>query len=196
MTPGMILLVAVLALAAYAVIVYNRLITLKNQFMNAFSQIDVQLQRRYELIPNLVEIASAYLKHEQETLVGVTQARNAAAESCRAAANNPQDASLVGALAQAESTLAGSLGKLNMVMESYPELKADERMQDLHDELSSTENRVSFSRQAYSDSVMEYNTAREKFPAVLIAGACSFREADLFEVKSEEMLEPVSVSFA
>lgn len=196
MTPGMILLAVALVFLAYAILIYNRLITFKNHFMNAFSQIDVQLQRRYELIPNLVETASAYLRHESETLVAVTNARNAAADRCRAAAKNPQDASLVNALAQAESTLSSSLGKLSVVMESYPELKADERMRDLHDELTSTENRVSFSRQAYSDAVMEYNTAREQFPAVVIAGVFSFREADLFEVKSPEMQERISVSFA
>ncbi len=196
MSIGSIVLVLIVVLLAYAVLIYNRLVTLKNQFLNAFSQIDVQLQRRYELIPNLVETASAYLKHESETLTKVTEARNTASDRCREAASNPMDASLVGALAKAEGALSGAMGKLSLVMEAYPELKADQRLSELHEDLASTENRVSFSRQAYSDAVMEYNTAREKFPDVLLASAFSMREADLFEIASEEMAQPIKVSFA
>ena len=177
------------------VVLYNRLISLRNRFLNAFSQIDVQLQRRYELIPNLVETAKAYMQHENETLTAVTQARNAASDSCSKAARDPADASLVGALASAEKTLNGAMGKFNMVMESYPDLKADAQMRDLHEELTSTENRVAFARQAYSDAVMRYNTAREQFPTVLVAQLFSFKNGDLFEVPDDSMKQSVIVSF-
>lgn len=193
---GTIFLIVGVLLAAYFVMVYNRLITHKNRFMNAFSQIDVQLQRRYELIPNLVEVASKYVKHEKETLTAVIEARNQASSACKAASANPQEGGLVGALAQAEQTLGNAMGKLNVVMEDYPELKADETLRDLHDELTTTENRVSYARQAYSDAVMRYNTEREQFPAVIVANTCNFREADLFEATNEEVHKPVKVSFA
>lgn len=196
MSPGIVVFILAIVLLVYLVLMYNRLISLKNQFLNAFSQIDVQLQRRYELIPNLVEIAAKYLKHERETLLGVTEARNEASRRCAEAAANPQDASLVGALAKAESNLSSAMGKLNMVMEAYPDLKADTRMADLHEELASTENRVAFSRQAYSDAVMKYNTEREQFPTVFVAAAFSFKEADLFEVSNPEMHQAIKVSFA
>lgn len=178
------------------VILYNRLISLRNRFLNAFSQIEVQLQRRYELIPNLVETASAYMQHESDTLTAVTNARNAASDSCSKAARDPSDSSLVGALASAEKTLNGAMGKFNMVMENYPELKADAQMRDLHEELTSTENRVAFARQAYSDAVMQYNTAREQFPTVMVAGVFSFKNGDLFEIPDEEMKKAVKVSFS
>lgn len=192
---GAILLIIGVLLAAYFVMVYNRLVTHKNRFMNAFSQIDVQLQRRYELIPNLVEIASKYVSHEKETLTAVIEARNTASKACEAASANPTEGGLVGALAKAEQSLGSAMGKLNMVMEDYPELKADETLRDLHDELTSTENRVSYSRQAYSDAVMRYNTEREQFPAVVVANTCNFREADLFEAANEDVHKPVKVSF-
>lgn len=179
-----------------AILIYNRLITLKNRFLNSFSQIEVQLQRRYELIPNLVETARAYMKHENETLLAVTAARNAASQRCEAASKDPGDASLVSALASAEGALGSAMGKLNVVMESYPDLKADEQMRDLQEELTSTENRVAFARQAYSDSVMQYNIAREQFPAVFVADAFSFKEADLFNIAEPEMKQAVRVSFA
>lgn len=185
-----------LGLAALgAVVLYNRLISLRNRFLNAFSQIDVQLQRRYELIPNLVQTATAYMAHESDTLTAVTQARNSASESCRKAAADPTDSSLVAALASAETTLNGALGKFNMVMENYPDLKADAQMRDLHEELTSTENRVAFARQAYSDAVMVYNTAREQFPTMLVAGAFAFKNGDLFEIENENMKQAVRVSF-
>ncbi len=195
MGAGTILLIVLLLLAAYAVMVYNRLVTHRNRFKNAFSQIDVQLQRRYELIPNLVEIASKYITHEKETLTAVVEARNQASKACTAAAKNPDKSGVVGALAQAEQTLGNAMGKFNMVIEDYPELKADETMRDLHDELTSTENRVTYARQAYSDAVMRYNTEREQFPAVIVANTCSFVEADLFEAANDEVYKPVKVSF-
>lgn len=189
------LLIFAAVLAAIIVWYYNRLVSLRNRFVNSFSQIEVQLQRRFELIPNLVEIASSYMEHEAETLRAVTEARNTAASRCKEAAADPKDAGLVGALASAEGALAGAMGRFNMVMENYPELKADESMRDLHEELSSTENRVAFSRQAYSDAVMVYNTAREQFPGNLVAGLFSFKPADLFKLADKSMHEPVIVSF-
>ena len=192
----MIILGTVVILSAgFIIALYNGLVNRRNEFKNAFSQIDVQLQRRYELIPNLVETARAYMEHESATLIKVTEARNVAASKCEAAAKNPQDASLVGALAQAEAKLGSAMGSLNLVMENYPEIKADQTMRDLHDELTSTENRVGFARQAYSDAVMRYNTAREEFPSNIVAGTFSFAEADLFEVDNIEMREAVKVSF-
>ena len=193
---SMLSLTVVAVIIVAAIYLYNRLITLKNRFRNGFSQIEVQLQRRYELIPNLVETAKAYMKHEGETLVAVTEARNAASKSCEAAAADPGDAGLVGALAAAEGRLSNAMGRMNIVMENYPELKADTQMLSLQEEFTSTENRVAFARQAYSDSVMQYNTAREQFPAVLIAAAFSFKEADLFEIAEPAMQQAVKVSFA
>lgn len=195
MSVGAISLIVAILLLAYAVMVYNRLVTHKNRFKNAFSQIDVQLQRRYELIPNLVEVASKYVSHEKETLTAVVEARNQASKACEKASQNPDQSGLVGALAQAEQTLGNAMGKFNMVIEDYPELKADETLRDLHDELSSTENRVAYARQAYSDAVMRYNTEREQFPAVIVANSCNFNEADLFEAANDEVHQPVKVSF-
>lgn len=196
MSTSVFFLIFLSLLAGVGVLYFNRLITLRNRFVNAFSQIDVQLQRRFELIPNLVEIAASYMQHEAQTLQAVTEARNTAAKRCKDAAAHPEDASLVGALATAEGVLNGAMGKFNMVMENYPELKADESMRDLHEELSSTENRVAFSRQAYSDAVMVYNTAREQFPGNIVAGVFSFKPADLFKLEDKSMHEPVKVSFS
>lgn len=196
MSTGMIVLsVAILAILA-GVVIYNRLITLRNRTLNGFSQIEVQLQRRYELIPNLVETAKAYMAHEADTLTAVTKARNDASEKCEAAAKNPSDASLVNALASAEGALTGAMGRLNVVMENYPDLKADAQMRDLGEELASTENRVAYARQAYSDSVMLYNISREQFPAVIVANICAFKEADLFQAEDPIMKQAVKVSFA
>lgn len=192
---GTILVVVFALLIGYGVMVYNRLVSHKNRFKNAFSQIDVQLQRRYELIPNLVEIANKYITHEKETLTAVIEARNQASKACSDVAKNPDQSGVVGALAQAEQTLGSAMGKFNMVMEDYPELKADETMRDLHDELSSTENRVGYARQAYSDAVMRYNIEREQFPAVVVANTCNFREAELFEAANDEVHKPIKVSF-
>ncbi len=196
MNSGLVTLGIVVVIVIAAVLIYNRLVRLRNRFLNGFSQIDVQLQRRYELIPNLVETASAYMRHENETLMAVTAARNTASEQCEKTARNPQDKSLMEALASAEGALTSAMGRLNVVMENYPDLKADAQMRDLHEELASTENRVAFARQAYSDAVMDYNIAREQFPAVLVATACSFKEAELFETEDPAMKQSVSVSFA
>ena len=196
MGAGTLFLILAVAVAALVVLIYNRLITLRNRFLNGFSQIEVQLQRRYELIPNLVETASAYMKHEAETLTAVTLTRNTAQQRCADAAKAPDDAGAISSLAAAEGALDSALGRFNMVMENYPDLKADAQMIALHEELASTENRVSFARQSYSDSVMEYNIAREQFPAVLIAKAFSFKEADLFEVDEPRVREKMNVSFA
>lgn len=196
MSTGMLGLIIIGIICLVVVQLYNRLVSLRNRFLNGFSQIEVQLQRRYELIPNLVETAKAYMSHESETLVAVTEARNQASRRCADAAVEPQNASLVGALASAENTLTSAMGQLNFVMESYPELKADTQMLELQEELTSTENRVAFARQAYSDAVMQYNIAREQFPAIIVANSFSFKEADLFEVSEPAMKQPVVVSFA
>lgn len=178
------------------IVLFNQLVKLRNQFENAFAQISVQLQRRYELIPNLVEVASAYMQHENDTLTAVTQTRNMATHCCADASANPADGSLVGALSSAESLLNGAMGRLNMVMENYPDLKANANMRDLHEELLSTENRVAFSRQAFNDAVMRYNTYREQFPAVFVANALSFKAASFFVIEDESARQSVQVSFA
>ncbi len=195
MSTSTILLIVLGVVVGYGVFAYNKLITLRNRFRNGFSQIDVQLQRRYELIPNLVEVARGYMTHEQETLTAVTDARNSASDKSKDAAAAPENASLVNALAGAEKQLSGALGRFNVVMEAYPDLKADVNMQDLHTELTNTDNRVSFARQAYSDSVMRYNTYREQIPANIIAGLFRFDAGDLFEIDDEVIREPVRVSF-
>ena len=149
--------------------IYNRLVELRNRIANAFGQIDVQLKRRHDLVPNLVEVARRYMEHEAQTLQAVIAARNQANDAASAARQHPENAQTIGALALAEQGLMGSLGRLLVVAEAYPDLKADARMRELSEELSSTENRVSFARQAYNDAVMEYNNARETFPASLFA---------------------------
>lgn len=163
--------------------IYNALVTLRNRFKNAFSQIDVQLKRRHDLIPNLVESAKGYLKHERETLEAVIQARNAAASARQTVGGNPGDASAMTALVGAETALTGTLGRLFALQESYPDLKADRTMNQLMEELTSTENKVAFARQAYNDSVMTYNTKRETFPNNLVAGMLGFQEASSFEIE-------------
>jgi LemA protein len=168
---------------------------LRNRFKNAFAQIDVQLKRRYDLIPNLVETAKGYMKHERDTLEAVIKARNQAASAQGNAARHPEDASAIQSLMGAEAALGGTLGRLFALMENYPDLKANQTMQQLMEELTSTENRVAFARQAYNDGVMEYNTYREQFPNVIIAGPVGFKEAQLFEVESAEERQAVKVSF-
>lgn len=163
-------LLAVIAVAIYAITIYNQLVALRNRFQNAFAQIEVQLKRRYDLIPNLVETARAYMSHERETLEAVIQARNAAVTGLGAAASNPGDAAAMQSLAGQEGTLAGALNRLNVVMEAYPDLKASQNMIQLSEELTSTENKVAFARQAYNDQVMNYNTYRQSFPPVMFAG--------------------------
>ena len=176
-----IIVVALVALVGWVVGLYNGLVVLKNRFKNAFAQIDVQLRRRYDLIPNLVETAKGYLKHERETLTAVIEARNQAAGAAKALAAAPGDPSAVKAFASAESGLAGLLSRLMVVVERYPELKADAQMSRVMEELSSTENRIAFARQAYNDSVTEYNTKREIFPTSIIAGVFNFAPAALLE---------------
>jgi LemA protein len=165
-----IFLVIVAAIAFYVVSIYNRLVTLKNRFLNAFAQIEVQLKRRYDLIPNLIETAKGYLSHERETLEAVVNARNTALTGLEAAARDPSDGAAIRELASAESAFESALGRLNVVVEAYPDLKANQNMMQLTEELTSTENRVAFARQAYNDQVMEYNTYRQTFPPNLFAG--------------------------
>jgi len=166
---GIIILVALVLLALWVVAMFNRLVQLKNRYKNAFAQIEVQLKRRYDLIPNLVETAKRYLKHEAETLERVIQARNQAMQGLQNAAADPSDPGAIRALAGAEGQLMGALGRLNVVMEDYPDLKADGTMRQLSEEITSTENRVAFSRQAFNDQVMDYNTYRQSFPQVVLA---------------------------
>lgn len=177
-----ILAALVLVLGLWVVGIYNSLVALRNRFKNAFAQIDVQLKRRYDLIPNLVETAKGYLKHERETLEAVIKARNIAAAAAQSAAANPADANAVRGLGAAETGLAGALSRLMVVAEQYPDLKANQNMMQLTEELTSTENKIAFARQAYNDSVMTYNTARETFPNVVFAGMFGFLPAELFKI--------------
>lgn len=174
---------------------YNQLVTLRNRFKNAFSQIDVQLKRRHDLIPNLVETAKGYLQHESKTLEAVTQARNIAQTVTGRAAANPGDPQAMRELAGAEAGLTGALGRLMAVAEAYPDLKANQNMLQLTEELTSTENKVAFARQAYNDSVMAYNTKRELFPTNIIAGIFNFAAAELFQVENPAEREAPKVSF-
>ena len=185
----------VVGLLLLVVGIYNKLVVLRNRYKNAFSQIDVQLKRRYDLIPNLVETAKGYMKHERETLEAVTQARNQAANAGQLAAANPGDPGAMQSLGSAEGVLSGELGRLFVVVERYPDLKADRHMMSLHEELSSTENKVAFSRQAYNDAVLRYNTSRETFPTVIFVGVLGFAEAELFEIEEAAEREAPKVSF-
>lgn len=178
--------VVLVLLLGWAIGLYNGLVALRNRFKNAFAQIDVQLRRRYDLIPNLVETAKGYLAHERETLTAVIEARNVAAGAAKALAGAPGDPTAMKAFAAAETGLAGVLSKLMMVAERYPELKADRQMARVSEELTSTENRIAFARQAYNDAVTEYNTRRELFPSSLVAGAFGFSPAALLEATSSE----------
>ncbi|AHF90805.1 LemA family protein [Opitutaceae bacterium TAV5] len=188
---GAILLILVL----WVVGIYNGLVTLRNRFKNAFAQIDVQLKRRYDLIPNLVETAKGYLKHERETLEAVTKARNIAASAAQAAAANPADPNAMKSLLTAEAGLGGALSRLLVVSERYPDLKANQNMMQLTEELTSTENKISFARQAYNDAVMTYNTRRETFPTVILAGAFGFTPAELFRIEDPTERNAPKVSF-
>lgn len=192
---GWIVLGAVVLLIVYIITIYNRLVKFRNRFKNAFAQIDVQLKRRYDLIPNLVETAKAYLKHERETLENVIAARNQAMAAMKRASQSPDNASAMKSLMGAEAALGSALLQLNAVMEAYPDLKANQTVKDLHEELVSTENKVSFARQAYNDDVMVYNTQRETFPDVIFAGMFGFNEAVLFEIENVQEKEGVKVSF-
>jgi LemA protein len=183
-------------IAIWAIVIYNGLVTLRNRFKNAFSQIDVQLKRRYDLIPNLVETAKGYIKHERGTLEAVIKARNVALAASQAAAAAPGSPAAMQSLGQAEGALTGVLGRLFALAEAYPDLKANQNMLSLQEELSSTENKVAFARQAFNDSVMEYNTKREQFPDNLIAGPFRFDAAELLQATeaAEERKAP-KVSF-
>lgn len=174
---------------------YNALVTLRNRYKNAYSQIDVQLKRRYDLIPNLVETAKGYLQHERGTLEAVIAARNAAATANSRAAANPGEASAMKDLSSAESALSGVMGRLFALAEAYPDLKANTTMMTLMEELTSTENKVSFARQAYNDSVMAYNTKREVFPTNIVASSFNFAPAELFVIEKPEQKEAPKVSF-
>lgn len=179
----------------YIVGLYNNLVTLRNRFQNAYSQIDVQLKRRYDLIPNLVETAKGYMKHERETLEAVIKARNTAMAAGQKAAANPGDPSAIQNLSTAEVALAGSLNRFIGLAEAYPDLKANQNMLALQEELTSTENKISFARQGFNDAVTTYNTATETFPGNLIAGFGNFQRAALWELTEPEQREPVKVSF-
>lgn len=194
---GWIIIAVLVVLVLWVIRMYNQLINLKNRFKNAFAQIEVQLKRRHDLIPNLVETAKGYLSHERETLEAVTQARNQATSALQQASKSPGDKGAMSQLAGAEGALTGALGRLNVVMEAYPDLKASQNMQQLSEELTTTENRVAFSRQAYNDAVMTYNTYRQSFPQVAIAGAIGHGEdASLLEFEdSEQIQQAPKVSF-
>ena len=190
------LLVLCLFVASFAIGGFNKLVTLRNRYKNAYAQIDVQLKRRYDLIPNLVETAKGYIKHERETLEEVTKARNIAYAASQAAAANPGDASAMKNLASAETGLGGVLSRFMAVSEAYPDLKANQNMMQLTEELTSTENKISFARQAYNDSVMTYNTDRERFPTNILAGMFNFGPAELFTIDKPGEKEAPKVSFS
>lgn len=192
---GWIVLLLVIGLGLVFVSTYNRLVTERNAFRNAFAQIDVQLTRRYDLIPNLVEIAKGYIKHERETLEAVIRARNSAYEGLKMAAADPANASAVQQLSGADQQLGGALGRLMAVAEAYPDLKANQNMMQLSEELTSTENKVAFARQAYNDSVMTYNNSRETFPSNLAANMFGFQAAQPLDVAKPEAREAPKVSF-
>jgi LemA protein len=198
--PILIILLIVLVVLAvgvilYAIGVYNGLVSLRNRFKNAFAQIDVQLKRRCDLIPNLVEVAKGYLAHERGTLDEVVAARGAAVSAGQKAAADPSDPAAMKALSGAESQLAGAMSRLMVVVEAYPNLKGNETMMQLTEELTSTENKVSFARQAYNDTVMLYNTTREQFPAVIIANLGGFQAAELFEITNAQERDAPKVKF-
>ena len=189
---GGIILLAIIGVVA----IYNSLVTLRNRYKNSFSQIDVQLKRRYDLIPNLVETAKGYMKHERETLEAVINARNSALAASQKASGNPGDPAAMKDLASAEGLLAGTLGRLFALVENYPDLKANENMLQVQEELTSTENRIAFARQAFNDAVTAYNIVREKFPQTIIAGAFNFAPAQLLEsTETPEEKQAPKVSF-
>ncbi|MGB0578776.1 MAG: LemA family protein [Limisphaerales bacterium] len=191
---GVLLFVAIVV-GLWVMGAYNGLVTLRNRFKNSFAQIDVQLKRRYDLIPNLVETAKGYMKHEKETLDAVISAR-AEAQKCEVNVSaDPSDPAAMAALSKAEGNLGGVLGRLMMLTENYPDLKANENMMQLTEELTSTENKVSFARQAYNDSVMSYNTKREMFPTNIIAGMFNFKEAAFFEITEQQERNAPKVQF-
>ncbi len=192
---GWILLGLIVVLVIFIVTIYNRLVTLRNRFLNAFAQIDVQLTRRHDFIPNLVETVKGYMKHERETLENVIRARNNASSTLKKASQDPASPGAIRDLSGAESALGSALGRLFALREDYPDLKADRTMQRLQEELSTTENRVAFARQAFNDAVMIYNTGREVFPNNIIAGMFNFNPAELLEIEDESKREVPEINF-
>ena len=192
---NIIILGVVLVVVFWVAGMYNKLVRFRNRFKNAFAQIDVQLKRRYDLIPNLVETVKGYMSHERETLEAVIAARNQAASAEKLAAANPADAGAVKQLMGAEAALTGTLGRMFALSEAYPDLKANQNMAQLQEELSSTENKVAFARQGYNDAVMRYNTARETVPTNFIANTFNFQAAQLFEIEELEQREAPKISF-
>jgi LemA protein len=190
-----VIVVVLVLIGLFVMSLYNRLVSLRNRFRNAFAQIDVQLKRRYDLIPNLVETAKTYMKHERETLEAVITARNAAATAEKQVAGDPGDVAAMQGLVNAERSLAGAMTRFFALAEAYPDLKADANMRQLSEELTSTENRVAFARQQYNDAVTSYNTARETFPANLIAGSFGFEAAPLLLIDDETERQAPRVSF-
>ncbi|MCB9061919.1 MAG: LemA family protein [Halobacteriovoraceae bacterium] len=190
-----IILFFFIILIFWGISIYNGLIKKRNEYKNAFSQIDVQLKRRYDLIPNLVETCKGYMKHESETLEGVISARNQAFGAAKMAAQDPSNSDAMKSLLASESSLTGALGKLMVIQEDYPDLKANENMKGLMEELSSTENKIGFARQFYNDTVTEYNNSREVFPGSLIAGVFNFIPAVLWEISEQKERENIKVSF-
>ncbi len=193
----LIVLIILAVIIFYVINIFNQLVKLKNRFQNAFAQIEVQLKRRYDLIPNLVETAKAYMSHERETLEAVISARNAAMAGLKVAANNPGDPGAISQLAGAEGALQSAMGRLNMVMEAYPDLKANQNMMQLSEELTSTENRVAFARHAFNDGVTEYNTYKQSFPPVLVAASFGHaKDAALLEFEDSKLIQAApKVSF-
>ncbi|HEX7060770.1 MAG TPA: LemA family protein [Woeseiaceae bacterium] len=195
MVAFLVFLAIVVALIVYAVSIYNNLVNLRNRVKNAFAQIDVQLTRRYDLIPNLVESVKGYMKHERETLEAVIRARNSAVANLDAAKADPANAEAIRRLGESEGTLGAALGRLFALSEAYPDLKANQNMMQFQEELSSTENKVAFSRQAFNDAVMGYNNATQNFPNNIVAGMFRFEDASFLEIESAEKREVPQVAF-
>ena len=194
MTTGQIIFVVIAIIVITLIVLYNKLISTRNGYENAFAQIDVQLTRRHDLIPNLIETAKGYMKHEKETLEGVISARNQAVGDLNAAKANP-NAESIGQLGASENGLSAALGKLFALSENYPDLKANENMMQLSEELTTTENKVAFSRQAFNDAVMRYNIVRESFPSNILANFFQFKPATMLDIESEDMRQAPKVSF-
>ncbi len=192
---GWTILAVIVAAVLFAISIYNRLVAGRNRYKNSFAQIDVQLTRRHDLIPNLVEVAKGYMSHERETLEAVINARNTAVTGLKAAAQDPTDPDAMKQLSSAEQGLSGALGRLFALSEAYPDLKANENMMQLTEELTTTENKVAFARQAYNDTVMMYNTLRESFPNNFFAGWFGFKAAELLQIEDEAKREAPKVSF-